>query len=90
MFQIIKKEGKKVQAYRLGDANKTLEKLMEEGKNLVLIENNASENSSSKKKKSNSSNRSFIKSNKIYYIIITLVILHYILPFLLTFMSSNL
>ena len=32
MFQIIKKEGKKVQAYRLGDANKTLEKLMEEGK----------------------------------------------------------
>ena len=50
------------------DLSKDKIKLMEEGKNLVLIENNASENSSSEAKKSNSSNRSFIKSNKIFKI----------------------
>ena len=40
-------------------------KLLEDGKNLVLIGNNGSENSSSEGKKSNSSNRSIKKTNKI-------------------------
>ena len=47
------------------DLSKDKIKLLEEGKNLVLIGNNGSENSSSEGKKSNSSNRSIKKTNKI-------------------------
>ena len=47
------------------DLSKDKIKLLEEGKNLVLIGNNGSENSSSEGKKSNCSNRSIKKTNKI-------------------------